>query len=505
MNTDRGTVGFEAPGAGTWSWDRTHFPLPMTPLYGEAHTLAVDAFRGAFADYGIPVQTYAERCVRGIPYTRVLPLIGAESNRKPPPAPVLRLVMRLHPEFRRRATRAGQVLETRPWRDALPRWRSVDGPRWVAANLAFQDEDLAALDGEALAEHLGRVHRHLVDALTAHFALHVPDLVPIGLLLLAANDAGIPSDAVLGALAGSSPTTRTPDRDRSWQLVTGYDLDARAVCEVAGVLGGDPPLPGAGQVGGNGPGREGLVAHLADAGARRQLESLFDDAVAASALREENGPVLVQWPAGLVRRALLEIGRRVGVDDGSIVEATMDEALALLSGRPGPSAAELRERTEARRRVATEAPPTIGTPEPPPPVDLMPSAQRRITRAILAAKTALFDRAVSGTLQGVGVGTTAYKGTARVARTVDDVLFDMSPGDVLVTTMTTPAFNAVIQLAGAVVTTEGGPLSHAAITCREFGVPAVIGVEGALAAVATGDLVEVDPVAGRIRVIEAAA
>lgn len=91
-----------------------------------------------------------------------------------------------------------------------------------------------------------------------------------------------------------------------------------------------------------------------------------------------------------------------------------------------------------------------------------------------------------------------------MARTVDDVLFAMAPGEVLVTTMTTPAFNAVIQLAGAVVTTEGGPLSHAAITCREFGIPAVIGVEGALDAIGDGDLVEVDPVAGQIRVIEAA-
>ena len=44
----------------------------------------------------------------------------------------------------------------------------------------------------------------------------------------------------------------------------------------------------------------------------------------------------------------------------------------------------------------------------------------------------------------------------------------------LVTTLTTPAFEAVMPVAGAVVTEVGGLMSHTAICCREYGIPAVV-------------------------------
>ena len=46
-------------------------------------------------------------------------------------------------------------------------------------------------------------------------------------------------------------------------------------------------------------------------------------------------------------------------------------------------------------------------------------------------------------------------------------------------------------------------MSHPAVLARELGLTAVIGVPDLLTRVADGDLVEVDPVAGTIRVIEA--
>jgi pyruvate,water dikinase len=47
-------------------------------------------------------------------------------------------------------------------------------------------------------------------------------------------------------------------------------------------------------------------------------------------------------------------------------------------------------------------------------------------------------------------------------------------------------------VASAVVTELGGPLSHAALVAREYGVPAVVNVQGATTAIKTGDLVRVD-------------
>jgi pyruvate,water dikinase len=102
-------------------------------------------------------------------------------------------------------------------------------------------------------------------------------------------------------------------------------------------------------------------------------------------------------------------------------------------------------------------------------------------------------------LAGVGIGTTTYRGRARVAASPADVLDTMEQGDVLVTQFTTPAYNTLLFVSGAVVCEEGGVLSHAAIIARELGIPAVVGAAGAMAMIRDGDTVEVDPVTGFVR------
>jgi pyruvate,water dikinase len=88
-----------------------------------------------------------------------------------------------------------------------------------------------------------------------------------------------------------------------------------------------------------------------------------------------------------------------------------------------------------------------------------------------------------------------------VATSPEEALDVLEPGDVLVVPCTTPAYNLVLSIAGGVVTAEGGPLSHAAVLARELGIPAVIGAADALTAIPDGSLVEVDPVAGEVRVL----
>ena len=64
---------------------------------------------------------------------------------------------------------------------------------------------------------------------------------------------------------------------------------------------------------------------------------------------------------------------------------------------------------------------------------------------------------------------------------VDERVFD--PGDVLVTEMTTPDWEPMMKEASLIVTERGGRTSHAAIIAREFGIPAIVGCEGATKAV----------------------
>jgi phosphohistidine swiveling domain-containing protein len=78
----------------------------------------------------------------------------------------------------------------------------------------------------------------------------------------------------------------------------------------------------------------------------------------------------------------------------------------------------------------------------------------------------------------------------------------LEPGDVLVALTTSAPFNTIFPVAGAVAVQVGSVMSHAAVLARELGLTAVIGIPDLLTRVADGDLVEVDPVAGAIRVIE---
>ena len=53
------------------------------------------------------------------------------------------------------------------------------------------------------------------------------------------------------------------------------------------------------------------------------------------------------------------------------------------------------------------------------------------------------------------------------------------------------------------VVEAGGVLSHAAVMARELELPAVIGAAGAMSTITDGDTVEVDPIAGSVRVMQA--
>jgi pyruvate,water dikinase len=107
---------------------------------------------------------------------------------------------------------------------------------------------------------------------------------------------------------------------------------------------------------------------------------------------------------------------------------------------------------------------------------------------------------VTWTGDGIGVGTEPYTGRACVAASPEEALAKLEPGDVLVAIMTTPAYEAVLPIAGAVVTEHGGLISHTALMARELGLPAVVGVAGATTAIPDGAKVEVDPATGQVRI-----
>jgi pyruvate,water dikinase len=68
----------------------------------------------------------------------------------------------------------------------------------------------------------------------------------------------------------------------------------------------------------------------------------------------------------------------------------------------------------------------------------------------------------------------------------------LQPGDILVCRFTLPETVPYFDRIRALVTDEGGALSHAAIMAREVGVPAVTGCGNATDVIRTGDVIQVD-------------
>lgn len=81
----------------------------------------------------------------------------------------------------------------------------------------------------------------------------------------------------------------------------------------------------------------------------------------------------------------------------------------------------------------------------------------------------------------------------------DKIDADFPDGSVLVCKVTTPDFVPLMQRAAAIVTDQGGILSHAAIVARELKVPCLVGTKTATSTLANGQLVTVDADTGVVR------
>ncbi len=103
----------------------------------------------------------------------------------------------------------------------------------------------------------------------------------------------------------------------------------------------------------------------------------------------------------------------------------------------------------------------------------------------------------SDEMVGIAASPGTLSATAKVAGNVAQAS-RMPRGRILVCPYTDPGWTAVLDRAGGVVTETGGLLSHAAIICREYGIPAVLGVEDATSRIADGAKLMIDGSEGRV-------
>jgi pyruvate,water dikinase len=155
----------------------------------------------------------------------------------------------------------------------------------------------------------------------------------------------------------------------------------------------------------------------------------------------------------------------------SVFFLTIDEVVVALRASSVELAALVRSRRGelARDRARPDPPATfVGAP---PPVVLPPSGGE--------------------VLRGLPASAGVVEGRARVLFREDE-MDALEPGEILVVHTTDVGWTPLFLVAAGVVTELGGPLSHAAVVAREFGVPSVVNVSGATQAIRTGDVLRVD-------------
>jgi pyruvate, water dikinase len=111
------------------------------------------------------------------------------------------------------------------------------------------------------------------------------------------------------------------------------------------------------------------------------------------------------------------------------------------------------------------------------------------------------DGSDDGAITGMAASPGVVEGLARVITSADQ-LGEVQEGEILVATITAPSWGPIFGKIRATVTDIGGMMSHAAIVCREYGLPAVTGTGSASTTILTGQRIRVDGNTGRVEILE---
>ncbi|HEY0520769.1 MAG TPA: phosphoenolpyruvate synthase [Ilumatobacteraceae bacterium] len=106
----------------------------------------------------------------------------------------------------------------------------------------------------------------------------------------------------------------------------------------------------------------------------------------------------------------------------------------------------------------------------------------------------------SGALLGVAVSGGIVEGRARVITDIADA--DLEPGDILVTAYTDPSWTPAFVGVAGLVTEVGGTMTHGAVVAREYGLPAVVGVDRATERIRDGQRIRLNGTDGYVIVLD---
>jgi pyruvate,water dikinase len=202
----------------------------------------------------------------------------------------------------------------------------------------------------------------------------------------------------------------------------------------------------------------------------------------------EHGKYVATMMLMHTRRAIVEAagmaverGRLERVEDGFLL--TLDELVTAVEGDDvGELRHEVARRREAFERWARLVPPRVITSEGEQPV--LPDD----------------GPLPPGELAGHAASAGVVEGVARVV--LDPSRQVLEAGEILVAPFTDPGWTPLFVHARGLVMEVGGLMTHGSVVAREYGLPAVVGVDGATSRIRTGQRVRVDGDRGRVVLLD---
>jgi rifampicin phosphotransferase len=556
------------PPPGFWERDTSHVAEPFSPMFRSAvlpaHERATYALSQALS---LPMEGAQFREIGGWTYQRIIVAGGKDVSS--PPAWLMPLLVRVVPPLRKMVKGMVQAVREDRLGQSVDRWYSEWKPDTLAGLEALKQVDRPSLGEAELEQHLSavlafvreRVRLHMLataaDFIAAEFALACQDLLgwdaPRSLELLSglSSQTTAPAHrlAELARMALERPAVRqllaqvnraTPRRlaetDGDFaavferymqefghrtlradvneptlaeqpelilrlirdQIASGYDPEAEAAAlahtraavltEARQVLAGRP------------------------AEDRHRFERELARAERAYPVREDAEFWLVNAPYGLLRYALLEVGRRM-VEWGQLDRAEdimfleLEEARSAFRDRSDATATVIRRKGELAWVKAHPGPVSYGkAPPPPPSFEAFPPEARHLLRVLMWQMKNILatpnsddasptDRAK---LHGLAASPGQYTGPARIIMSEAE-FGKLQPGDALICPTTQPPWSVLFPTIGALVTDSGGILSHPAIIAREYRIPAVVATGNATSFFKDGQVVTVNGNDGSVR------